>query len=158
MRDELYRSLFRYEAMTGQCDWENEDDPGREDRDRASYDKEYGLLLQPDGQRYTSYARTLRFLVEVCGHAYDESLESLVEHIQGMPAGGYRTDLDADKEARQMRAGGDNIIESLFHLKVGRLIAGDDVRALDYNWSVTRKLMALPGLPRLPYPNSVPAD
>jgi hypothetical protein len=144
--------------MTGLCDWENLDDPGREDRDRAAYDKEYGLLrLQPDGQEYTSYARMLRFLVEVCGHAYDESLGALVEHFQGVPIGGCRTDLNADKEARQMKAGGGNVIELLFHLKVARLIDGHNDRSLDYNWRITRTLMTLPGMPRRPLPTGIQA-
>lgn len=152
MRDALYESLFRYEAMTGICDWESEDEPGREDRDRIAYGKELGLVPYPDGNEYLSYARMVRFLVEVCGHAYGESLDAVVEHVQSQPVGGYRSDLDAEREAATIRAGSENIIEALFHLKVTRLIAGGNDRALDYNWKVTRALMAKDNSPPLRAP------
>lgn len=142
MHDALYESLFRYEAMTGICDWESEEEPGREDRDRIAYGKEFGLVRYPDGNEYLSYARMVRFLVEVCGHAYAESLDAVVEHVQSQPVGGYRSELDAEREAATVRAGSENIIEALFHLKVIRLIQDGNVRALDYNWEVTRALMA----------------
>lgn len=141
MRDELYESLWRYEAMTGLIDWQNEADSGQQDRDRDNYGKDYGLVLYPDGQHYTSYARMLRFLVEVCGHSYEESLEALVEHFKGMPCA-YRAIAAPEEDARQIRASGDNIIEALFDLKVRRLISAGDELALAYNWRTTRYLMA----------------
>ena len=82
MSEELYADIWRYEAMAGLLDWSNEDDPGREDRDRAAFGNQYGLVEYPNGAEYLSYARMLRFLVEVCGHAYEDSLEAIVEHAR----------------------------------------------------------------------------
>ncbi len=147
MRDELYESLWRYDAMTGLVDWKCEDDPGREERDREAYGKEYGLLQYPGGMESVCYARIVRFLVEVCGHSYEESLAALIEHVRGQPSA-LRSDLDADCDARNIRVHNGNIIEALFSLKVGRLI-DDEAFALDYNWKVTRRLMSLPGPKRL---------
>jgi hypothetical protein len=149
MRDELYESLWRYEAMTGLIDWQNEADPGQQERDRTAYDKDYGLVLYPDGQHYTSYARMLRFLVEVCGHAYEESLEAIVGYSQGMPCA-YRASANPEDDARQIRSSGENIIEALFDLKVGRLIAGGNDVVLNFNWQTTRCLMAMEAPSRLP--------
>jgi len=148
MRDELYESLWRYEAMTGQIDWENEADPGQQERDRAAYGKDYGLVPYPDGQHYTSYARMLRFLVEVSGHAYAESLEAIVEHFRSMPAG-YRMYADPEADARKIRASGENIIEALFDLKVGRLISAGDELAISFNWRTTHRLMGMANNPKI---------
>ena len=148
MRDELHDSLWRYEAMTGLLHWDDERNPSQQQRDRAAYGKEYGLVSYPDGQQQLSYARAIRFLVEVCGHAYEESLEALVEYFRAMPSA-YRTDADPENDARQIRAGAENIIEALFDLKVGRLIHGEDEFALAYNWRATRSLMTMPGSSRL---------
>jgi hypothetical protein len=148
MRDELMQSLWRYDAMTGQVDWNNEEDPGREDRDRAAFDHEYGLVRFPDGQEYACNGRIVRFLVEVCGHSYEESLEALVEHLQGQPHA-YRAAPDVESDARGIRAGAPNIIEALFSLKVNRLVSQDDPHAVEYSWRVTRNLMGLLGTPRL---------
>lgn len=148
MRNELMQSLWRYDAMTGQVDWNNEEDPGREDRDRAAFGREYGLVRYPDGQEYVCTARIVRFLVEVCGHSYEESLEALVEHLQGQPHA-YRADPDIESDARQIRAGAPNIIEALFSLKVNRLVSQDDPHAVDYSWRVTRALMGLSDKPKL---------
>lgn len=149
MREELYADIWRYEAMTGLLDWSNEDDPGREERDRAAYGKEYGLVVYPDGTEYLSCARMLRFLVEVLGHSYDEGLEAIVEHGRSLPSGGYRDDPDVEGEAAKIKIGTSNIIEALFNLKVTRLIAADDKRAADHNRQVTRQLMAKRGPSRL---------
>jgi hypothetical protein len=149
MRDELRDSLWRYEAMTGLIDWEDESAPGQEDRDQAAYGTEYGLTPCPDGQQQASYARMVRFLVEVCGHSYEESLEALVEHFRAMP-GAYRADANPEDDARQIMSAAENIIEALFDLKVGRLIHGDDEGALDYNRRTTRKLMTLTRAPGVP--------
>lgn len=149
MRDELMQSLWRYDAMTGQVDWNNEEDPGREDRDRAAFGQDYGLVRFQDGQEYVCNGRIVRFLVEVCGHSYEEALEALVEHLQGQPHA-YRADPDIEADARQIRAGAVNIIEALFSLKVDRLVSQDDSLAVDYSWRVTRTLMRLPGNRKLP--------
>lgn len=144
MDSRLHYSLLRYDAMAGLVSWTDEADPGREERDRRAYDREYGLIRQ-NGQDYTCYGRVVRFLTEVCGHSFDESVDGLVEYVREQPTGGRRMDLDAGREAQQIRANGGNIIEALFSLKVGRLIDRDDDFALDYNWQVTRRLMGLRG-------------
>ncbi len=149
MRDELLQSLWRYDAMTGLVDWNNEGEPGREDRDRATFGHEYGLVRFPDGQYYACNGRIVRFLVEVCGHSYDESLEALVEHLQGQPHA-YRADTDIESDARGIRAGAPNIIEALFSLKVNRLVSEDDPVAVDYSWRVTRALIGMQGSEKLP--------
>lgn len=142
MRNELMQSLWRYDAMTGQVDWNNEEDPGCEDRDRAAFGKEYGLVRYPDGQDYACNGRIVRFLVEVCGHSYEESVEALVEHIQSQPHA-YRSAPDVDADAKAIRAGAPNIIEALFSLKVDRLASESDTVAVNYSWGVTRALMAM---------------
>lgn len=149
MRDELLNSLWRYDAMTGLVDWSNEDDPGREDRDREAFAKEYGLVRYPDGRDYVCNARIVRFLVEVCGHSYEEALEALIEHLQGQPHA-YRADPDIESDARQIRAGAPNIIEALFSLKVDRLVSEGDPAALDFSWRVTRALMGIQRPEKLP--------
>lgn len=143
MRQELYESLWRYDAMTRLVHWNNEDDPGREDRDRAAYGNEYGLIRYPDGGEYVCNGRVVRFLVEVCGHSYEESLAALIEHIRSQPKG-YRTNADPEADARTIRMNSRNIIEALFSLKVDRLIDQDDPSAVSYSWQVTRSLMAMP--------------
>jgi len=135
--------------MTGLVDWNNEEDPGREDRDRAAFGREYGLVRYADGQEYVCNGRIVRFLVEVCGHSYEESVEALVEHIQGQPHA-CRAAPDIDADAAAIRAGAPNIIEALFSLKVGRLVNEGDRRAVDYNWRVTRVLIALGSESKLP--------
>ncbi len=149
MRDELLQSLWRYDAMTGLVDWSNEEDPGREDRDRAAFGQEYGLIRYPDGREYVCNGRIVRFLVEVCGHSYEESLEALVEHIQSQPHA-YRANPDVDADAKGIRAGAPNIIEALFSLKVDRLVSNGDTVAMDHSWRVTRTLMRMAGAPKLP--------
>lgn len=149
MRDELMQSLWRYDAMTGQVDWNNEEDPGREDRDRAAFGHEYGLVRYPDGADYVCNGRIVRFLVEVCGHSYDEAVEALVEHIQSQPHA-YRAAPDVDADAKALKAGAPNIIEALFSLKVDRLVSEEDPQAVDYSWRVTRSLMGLSSPPKLP--------
>jgi hypothetical protein len=149
MRYELMQSLWRYDAMTGQVDWNNEEDPGREDRDRAAFGQDYGLVRFQDGQEYVCNGRIVRFLVEVCGHSYEESLEALVEHLQGQPKA-YRAAPDVESDAKGIRADAPNIIEALFSLKVNRLVSEDDPAAVDYSWRVTRALMALTKGPELP--------
>lgn len=148
MRDELMQSLWRYDAMTGLVDWNNEEDPGREDRDRAAFGRDYGLVRFPDGQEYACNGRIVRFLVEVCGHSYEESLEALVEHLKGQPHA-YRAAPDVESDARGIRADAPNIIEALFSLKVNRLVSQDDPHAVDYSWRVTRALMGLSDKPKL---------
>lgn len=149
MRDELLQSLWRYDAMTGLVDWNNEEDPGREDRDRAAFGKEYGLVRYPDGQDYACNGRIVRFLVEVCGHCYEEAVEALVEHIQSQPHA-FRAAPDADADAKAIRAGAPNIIEALFSLKVDRLVSQGDTTATDYSWRVTRVLMQTDSEPKFP--------
>lgn len=140
MRDELMQSLWRYDAMTGLVDWNNEEEPGREDRDRAAFGQDYGLVRGRDGREYVCNGRIVRFLVEVCGHSYEESLEALVEHLQGQPHA-YRAQPDIEGDAQHIRASSPNIIEALFSLKVNRLVSVDDPAAVDYSWRVTRALM-----------------
>lgn len=152
MRDELQDSLWRYDAMTGIVDWNNPDDPGREERDLAAYGRDYGLIRYPDGQDYTCYARIVRFLTEVCGHSYEESLEALIEHVREQPSM-PRTGLDAEADARAIRARGGNIVEALLSLKIGRLIAGDNPEAVEFNWRVTRTLTRLTNSTRKEYGN-----
>jgi hypothetical protein len=135
--------------MTGLVDWNNEEDPGREDRDRAAFGKEYGLVRYPDGQEYACNGRIVRFLVEVCGHSYNEAVEALVEHIQSQPHG-YRVAPDVEADAKAIRAGAHNIIEALFSLKVDRLVHEGDATATDYSWRVTRVLMQANGEPKFP--------
>lgn len=142
MRDELLQSLWRYDAMTGLVDWNNEEDPGREDRDRAAFGKNYGLVCYPDGQDYACNGRIVRFLVEVCGHSYEESVEALVEHIQSQPRA-HRAAPDVEADAMTIRNGAPNLIEALFSLKVDRLVHACDPAAVDYSWQVTRRLMRL---------------
>lgn len=153
MRNELYDDLMRYEAMSGISDYTDQDDPGREDRDRQAFGNEYGLVRFPDGKEYLSYARMVRFLADICGHSYEESLDAVVEHIRSLPHG-YRDDLDVEGDARAIRNSGENIIEALFNLKVSRLIEGDDERALDYSWQVTRAVIAMKRPPRLAPPST----
>lgn len=149
MRDELLQSLWRYDAMTGLVDWNNEEDPGGEDRDRQAFGREYGMVRYPDGQDYVCNGRIVRFLVEVCGHSYEESVEALVEHIQAQPHA-YRAAPDVDADAAAIRVGAPNIIEALFSLKVDRLVSEGDRQAVDYSWRVTRALMREPGAPKSP--------
>lgn len=149
MRDELLQSLWRYDAMTGLVDWNNEEDPGREDRDRAAFGKDYGLVRYPDGNDYACNGRIVRFLVEVCGHSYEESVEALVEHIQSQPYA-YRASPDVEADAKAIRAGAPNIIEALFSLKVDRLVREGDKMATDYSWRVTRVLMQTHSDPKFP--------
>lgn len=147
MRNELLQSLWRYDAMTGLVDWNNDEDPGREDRDRAAFGKEYGLVRYPDGQDYACNGRIVRFLVEVCGHSYEDAVEALVEHIQSQPHA-YRAAPDVEADARALRAGAPNIIEALFSLKVDRLISEGNRQAVDYSRCVTRTLVKLTRTPR----------
>jgi len=140
MRNELIKSLWRYDAMTGQVDWNNEEDPGREDRDRAAFGRDYVLVRGGNGREYVCNGRIIRFLVEVCGHSYEESLEVLVEHLQGQPHA-CRAHPDIEGDAQEIRASSPNIIEALFSLKVNRLVSVDDPAAVDYSWRVTRALM-----------------
>ncbi len=149
MRDELLNSLWRYDAMTGLVDWTNDDDPGREDRDRAVFGKEYGLVRYPDGQDYVCNGRVVRFLVEVCGHSYEEAVEALVEHLQSQPHA-YRAAPDPKADAAAIRTGAPNIIEALFSLKVDRLVSEGDPVALDFSWRVTRALMGIQRPEKLP--------
>lgn len=149
MRDELMQSLWRYDAMTGLVDWNNEEDPGREDRDRAAFGQDYGLVRFPDGQEYACNGRIVRFLVEVCGHSYEESLEALVEHLQRQPHA-YRAAPDVESDARGIRAGAPNVIEALFSLKVNRLVSQDDPEAVEYSLRVTRALMGMQRPEKLP--------
>lgn len=149
MRNELMQSLWRYDAMTGLVDWNNDEDPGREDRDRAAFGQDYGLIRGRDGQEHACNGRIVRFLVEVCGHSYEESLEALIEHLQGQPHA-YRAHPDIEGDAQEIRASSPNIIEALFSLKVDRLVSENDPYAVDYSWRVTRTLMRLTSEQRLP--------
>ncbi len=149
MRDELRDSLWRYDAMTGIVHWNNEDDPGREERDLAAYGGEYGLIRSPGGEEFTCYARIIRFLTEVCGHSFEESVDALVEHIREQPAG-RRLNPDAAADARSIRDQGGNIVEALLSLKIVRLIAGDNAEAVQYSGKVARILTRLTNEPRFP--------
>jgi hypothetical protein len=103
----------------------------------------------PDGQNYVCNARIVRFLVEVCGHSYEEAVEALVEHIQNQPHG-YRAAPDVEADAKAIRAGAPNIIEALLSLKVDRLVSQGDTTATDYSWRVTRLLMQAASEPKFP--------
>lgn len=151
MRDELYSDIQRYLAMTDLLHYSDEDDPGREERDRAVYGKEYGLLSYPDGKEYFSPARLVRFLVEICGHSYTEALEAAIEDDLSQPRGARLPDLDAERDATSIRSRTDNVIEALFNLKFTRLTSSDQ-EELDFAWAVTRSLMAKAGPRRLPAP------
>lgn len=143
MRDEVLLSLCRYEAMTGLSDWLDEACPGQEDQDRASYGKDYGLLAGKDGRQYTSTARMVRFLVEVCGHSYQEALDAVVEHFQNMPSKALPNREDPGQVARQMTESYGNILEALVDLKISRLVSAGDESALSYNWGITDRLLQM---------------
>lgn len=150
MPHDVQASMYRYEAMVGTISWNNEDDPGREERDLAAYGEEYGLLRYPDGHEYVCHARTVRFLIEVCGHSYDEAVEGLVQYYRDQPWGQRRLEPNAEAEARAMKELNRNIIEELFSLKVNRMVHYDDDGAVAYSWKLTRTLMGLKGQPKLP--------
>lgn len=149
MRQEIEIDIERYEVMAGIVQGSREDNPGREERDKVTYQNQYGLMPYPNGVEYMSFARMVRFLVEVCGHSYEESLDAVIEHDRSLPRGIPRTDLNAEREAALIRDESQNIIESLFNLKVIRLIEAEDTHAVDYARDVTRLLMARKGAPRL---------
>lgn len=85
----------------------------------------------------------MRFLVEVCGHSYNDALAAVVEDMQSWPTA-PRDDLPKPKdEARAMRAANRNIIGDLFDLKVTRLAREGDRKGVGFAWDVTREMMAL---------------
>ena len=142
MRDELLNSLWRYDAMTGLVDWTNEDDPGREDRDRDAFGKEYGLVRYPDGRDYVcngessasssrSAATPTRRPWRPRSSIYRGSRMPTVRRLTSKPM------------PRPIKTGAPNIIEALFSLKVDRLVSEGDPAAVDFSWRVTRALMVI---------------
>lgn len=128
MNEDIRGSIARYEAMVGLCDFADLDDPEQAGKDRALYGTEYGAKLDPGGKPMWSSARVLRFLVEVCGYSYQQALDGLINDIRSWPL--TQAPPIAPKEhARTLRAGGGDIIELLFNLKVSRLAAEDPERA-----------------------------
>jgi hypothetical protein len=145
MNDDIHRDLMRYEEMVGLCSGSNLDDPDEAARDFARYGKEYGAPGDAQGHPAYSPARIVRFLVEVCGHSYNDALAAVVEDMQGWPSA-PRDDLPNPKdEAQAMRAANRNIIEDLFDLKVIRLSRDGDREGVGYAWDVTREVMAIEG-------------
>lgn len=145
MNDDIYRDLMRYEEMVGLCSGSNPDDPEQGKRDLAQYGKEYGAPADAEGYPQYSPAKIVRFLVEACGHSYNDALAAVVEDMQGWPSA-PRDDLPEPKdEARAMRAANRNIIEDLFDLKVIRLSRDGDREGVGYAWDVTREVMAIEG-------------
>lgn len=143
MNDDIYRDLMRYEEMVGLCSGSNRDDPEQGKSDLAQYGKEYGAPADPEGYPQYSPAKIVRFLVEACGHSYNDALAAVVEDMQSWPSA-PRDGLPRPKdEAQAMRAANRNIIEDLFDLKVARLARENDREGVNYAWDVTREVMAL---------------
>ncbi|WP_323130957.1 hypothetical protein [Sinorhizobium medicae] len=143
MKDEIRTGILRYEAMAGLCDYENPDDTGQTARDRTQYETEYAAPRLKDGSACHSPAKVVRFLVEVCGFSYEESLEAIVEDMRSWPSGPRSTALDPLADAQEMMACYGNIIEALFDLKVVRMAREGDEAAKDFSGRVTRALMGL---------------
>jgi hypothetical protein len=143
MRDDVMLSLCRYEAMTRLSDYWNEDCPDQEVRDREMFGDEYGLLAGENGYGYLSTARMVRFLVEVCGHSYEEALEGVVEHFQKMPAVPSPSREAPRQVARRMKESHKNTLEALVDLKIARLISENDESALAYIRAITGELIHL---------------
>lgn len=145
MNDRIHMDLLRYEEMAGLCDGSKPDDLEEAHRDRVQYGKDYGSPTDDQGRPLYSPARIVRFLVEVCGHSYNDSLQAVVEDMRTWPTVPNRTAPDAHNEACAIRSGSQNIIEALFDLKVVRLAHGQSSGAIDHNWLVTRALMNMKG-------------
>ncbi|MDE3767586.1 hypothetical protein [Sinorhizobium meliloti] len=143
MNDDIRVGILRYEAMVGLCDYENPDDAGQTARDRAQYGTEYAAPRGRNGAPCHSPAKVVRFLVEVCGFSYEDSLEAVIEDMRGWPSEPKSTVLDSQADAQDMMACYGNIIEALFDLKVVRMARKGDEAAQDFTWRVTRALTAM---------------
>ncbi|WP_457811914.1 hypothetical protein [Sinorhizobium meliloti] len=143
MNNRIHTDLLRYEEMVGLCDGSNPDDLEEACRDRAQYGNEYGSPTDERGRLVYSPARIVRFLIEVCGHSYNDALQSVIEDMRSWPTAPARAEPDAHHEASAIRSGSQSIIEALFDLKVVRLAHGEDSPAIDHNWLVTRTLMGM---------------
>src|SRR4051812_13683604 len=98
MNDRIHMDLMRYEEMVGLCDGSNPDDLDEARRDRAQYGKEYGSPTDDQGRPRYSPAKIVRFLVEVCGHSYNDALQAVIEDMRSWPTVPGRTEPDADHE------------------------------------------------------------
>lgn len=143
MQDDVYLSICRYEAMTGLSGWTNDACPDQADQDREMYGEEYGLLQVQHGYEFTSPARMVRFLVEVCGHSYQEAVDGIVEDFRNAPTMPLPALQAPEAVAREMQSAHRNILEALVDLKISRLTSAGDDRGLAYNWAVTRKLLSM---------------
>ena len=143
MKDDIYPNLLRYQEMVGLCSGSNRDDPEEADRDFALYGKEYGTETDADGNPIYSPAKIVRFVVEICGHSYNDALAAVVEDMQDGPIAPRIPLPKPDEEARKMRTHNRNIIEDLFNLKVVRLAREGDASSVRFAWDVTREVMAM---------------
>lgn len=112
--------IARYEAMANLCDYANPDNPNETEQDRVAYGKKYVPEWTPEGRGVLSSAYVIRFLVEVCGHSYEEALTGLIEDRQSWPLGDW-PDITPEQHAQNLMEQGGDIIEILFNLKVARL-------------------------------------
>jgi hypothetical protein len=92
----------------------------------------------------------VRFLVEVCGHSYQEALDAVVEHFQNMPSKPLPNREDPRQVARQMTESYGNILEALVDLKISRLVSAGDESALSYNRGITDQLLLMRRSPLRP--------
>lgn len=143
MKEEIYRDLIRYEEMADLCSGGNPNVPDQCRRDRIRYGAEY--LPRPDHRDMPMYspAKIVRFLVEVCGHSYNDAVDAVVEDMRTVPSSLRRPLPRPDAEARMICGETHNIIEALFDLKVVRIARQGDEYAVGYARDVTRALMTL---------------